>query len=146
MGAGSCNSSSTNSSSIVGLQGPPLTPRLPQISRGPSQGPPKSAATPTAAPGVTVATAHIDAVQVPARPGSASTVADLVREAIEAGEAAEYEPDSYGVIREADEGFAEDDLLDFTEDSRNWEWGVYCFRCRVDRLGFGVGGRPSGRR
>lgn len=87
----------------------------PQAGRATPQGPLKPIPTPAGglAPGPPI---PLDAVQIAARPGSALTVADLVREAMEAAEAAEYEPDTYGEVREANEGFSEDDLLDFTED------------------------------
>lgn len=68
---------------------------------------------------IILAAAPMEAVQIAARPGSSSTVADLVREAMEAAEAAEAtDPDTdfYGAAREADQGFSVHDLLDFTED------------------------------
>lgn len=52
-----------------------------------------------------------------ARPGIASTVTDLMREAIEAAETAGDATECFGEVREADVGFGEDDLLDITEDS-----------------------------
>ncbi|OEH79870.1 hypothetical protein cyc_02228 [Cyclospora cayetanensis] len=93
-------------------------PRPPQGSRGPLQGAPQGPPKPVTPPStVILAAMPMEAVQIAARPGSASTVADLVREAMEAAEAAERNPESsYGAVREADEGFAEDDFLDFTED------------------------------
>lgn len=51
-----------------------------------------------------------------ARPGTASTVTDLMREAIEAAETAGDATECFGEVREADVGFGEDDLLDITED------------------------------
>lgn len=69
---------------------------------------------------IILAAAPMEAVQIAARPGSSSTVADLVREAMEAAEAAEAteaETDFYGAARESEHGFSVHDLLDFTEDS-----------------------------
>lgn len=116
---GSSNGSGVSSSANA-LRISPLASRQPQPNRGAPQGASKPAGVmggAAAAGASPVSAAPIEAVQIAARPGSASTVADLVREAIEAAEAAEYDADSYGEAREADEGFAEDDLLDFTEDS-----------------------------
>ncbi|KAL8428478.1 hypothetical protein ACSSS7_007205 [Eimeria intestinalis] len=118
------SSSSSNSSSNLGsMRAPALTPRPSPVNRaGPPGGAPPAGAATSPAPAAAaaaasgVSTASLEAVQIAARPGSASTVADLVREAMEAAEAAEQEPPSYGNVREADEGFAEDDLLDFAED------------------------------
>ncbi|KAL8269971.1 hypothetical protein Esti_006105 [Eimeria stiedai] len=110
--------SSSSSSNLGGLRAPALTPRPSPVNRGgPPVGAPPAGAAASASPGAaTAAGAALEAVHIAARPGSASTVADLVREAMEAAEAAEQEPPSYGDVREADEGFAEDDMLDFAED------------------------------
>ncbi|CDJ40537.1 hypothetical protein, conserved [Eimeria tenella] len=65
---------------------------------------------------IILAAAPMEAVQIAARPGSSSTVADLVREVMEAAETADQEADSHGAARATDEGFSVHDLLDFTED------------------------------
>lgn len=67
---------------------------------------------------IILAAAPMEAVQIAARPGSSSTVADLVREVMEAAETADQEADSHGAARATDEGFSVHDLLDFTEDGR----------------------------
>lgn len=107
---------SNGCSTVSVLQGPAVTPRY-QIMRGTPPSHAKSAAASGSPASLGTAGVMDAGATLVARPGSASTVTDLVREAIKAAETAGDATNCFGEVREADAGFSEDDLLDITEDS-----------------------------